>query len=89
MVLELAQGGTARVVETDGNFVTLLSSRAFPPGATLEGRDASGNYRVKVRRSRRVSEPEPMLFHVEGRWVSLSREQRQHVLAVRSSHSGS
>jgi hypothetical protein len=82
--LDLSAGGKARVIETDGNFVTLSSSRAFPPGSTLEGHGERGTYRVKVRGSRRVSPPdEPEIFRVEGRWVSLSRGQRQALLAHR------
>jgi hypothetical protein len=82
MEIQLVHGGTARVIDTDGNFVTLLSPQAFPPGSTLEGQHETVTYRVKVRGSRRVSAAaEPASFRVEGRWVGLSRSQRQRVLA--------
>jgi len=79
----LEKGGEARVVETDGDFITLESTRAFPPGAPLVARsegtgEAPGHdYRVKVRGSRRVSEG---LFRVEGRLVNLSRPERERLL---------
>ncbi len=82
MELELEGGGSAHVTESDGNFVTLVSTRAFPPGSTLRGQATTGGYRVKVRGSRRLPDAgELPRFQVEGRWVGLSREQRQHVLA--------
>jgi len=80
--LELGQEAPALVTETDGNFVTLSSPRAFPPGSTMVGTHATETYRIKVRGSRRVSAPnQPPCFRVEGRWVGLSRAQRQRVLA--------
>ena len=82
MKLELEREGTAIVTETDGNFVALSSSTAFPPGSTMVGTHAEQAYRIKVRGSRRVSVPnEPPCFRVEGRWLGLSRAQRQRVLA--------
>jgi hypothetical protein len=38
----LEGGGTARVVASDGQRVELQSSRAFPPGATLNGASQAG-----------------------------------------------
>jgi hypothetical protein len=79
----LEKGGEARVVETDGDFITLEATRAFPPGAPLvargegEGELPGAQYRVKVRGSRRIAEG---VFRVEGRLVNLSREQRERLL---------
>jgi hypothetical protein len=81
MQLKLLPDGTAEVVFTDGNQVTLVSDRPFPPGSTLEGQHEGSSYRVKVRGSRRVEEAgHATTYRVEGRWVSLSRAQRQAVL---------
>jgi hypothetical protein len=80
----LEKGGEARVVETNGDYITLESTRAFPPGAPLVGvsegnAEAPGSqYRVKVRGSRRIAEG---LFRVEGRLVNLSRPERERLLS--------
>jgi hypothetical protein len=75
----LEKGGEARVLETDGDRITLESTRAFPPGAPLiaQVEGSSDTYRVKVRGSRRISDA---LFRVEGRLVNLSREAREKLL---------
>lgn len=77
---ELSAGGTATLVDTDGDKVTLLSSRAFPPGSTLraEGTGDARAYAVKVRSCQKDGENG---FVVGGRWVSLSREQREFLRA--------
>jgi hypothetical protein len=80
LVLDLVRGGSAAVVETDGDRVTLLSSLPSPPGSTLELTLEGSSYRVKVRGCRRV-EPDDAerSFRIEGRWVSLTREGRARV----------
>lgn len=71
--------GEARLVETDGQRAVLESSQAFPAGATLIGRSESGvEYRVKVRGGRRIDE---RWFRIEGRFVSLTKPQREEILA--------
>ncbi len=72
LFVDLDGGGRARVMQTDGDRVTLSSDRAFPPGADLEGSSAIGRLRVKVRGSKRQGDE----FRVEGRFVNLSRAQR-------------
>jgi hypothetical protein len=76
----LDKGGEARVIETDGDRITLETTRAFPPGAPLlahvEG--SAEAYRVKVRSCKRT--PDDTLFRVDGRLVNLSREQRERLL---------
>lgn len=73
--LELEGGGRASVVETDGDRVSLRSTRAFPPGSPLSGTSPLGTLRIKVRSCRKEGD----VFHVDGRFVNLSREQRQRL----------
>jgi hypothetical protein len=76
--LDLARGGTAAVIAFDGEFVSVDSSRAMPPGSTLEGTAADGeHYSVKVRGCRRN---EAGTYRIEGRFVNLSRAQRERLL---------
>jgi hypothetical protein len=72
--------GEARLVESDGDWAVVESTQPFPIGATLCGSDpeTSTEYRVKVRAGRRVDET---WFRIEGRFVSLTREQRERLLA--------
>lgn len=83
----LDKGGEARVLESDGDHVSLESSRAFPPGAPLlaKGEGTGEPYRVKVRACRRTSET---TFYVDGRFVSLPREARERLLAALGGGSG-
>ncbi len=83
--LLLDGGGSAVITESDGAFVTLQASRAFPPGATLVGRERDGaaDFRVKVRGSARdPSAAEALPFTVRGRFVNLSREQRLRLVST-------
>ena len=92
--LSLPGGGEAEVVETDGARAVLVTSVPYPPGATLvgEGDGQLGACTLKVQRCRREprsdaplagapapGEPRPR-FRVEGRWVNLSRRQRERLL---------
>lgn len=79
IVADQARGqGEARVLETDGERVSLQSSLPFPTGATLVGIEPGSGveYRVKVRGGRREEDG----FRIEGRFVSLTKEQRAAVL---------
>jgi hypothetical protein len=78
--LSLANGGNAIVLESNGDFVTLLSSRAAPPGTPLVGDFEGGSYRVKVRGCRKTEEDSARPFRIEGRFQNLSRSQRERVL---------
>jgi hypothetical protein len=73
-------GGDARLVETDGDRVVVEATRPFPIGATLVALDpaTSVQYRVKVRGGRRTA---PGWFRVEGRFVSMTKEERAALLA--------
>ena len=75
--LVLARGGTALVLETDGDHVALLAVSASPPGSTLHARFGESSVAIKVRGSRRV-EPDAAgrTFRVEGRFQSLPRHVR-------------
>ena len=79
--LELEDGTRASILETDGDRVVLSAQKPAPPGATLRLKfvDESGSYQVKVRGSRRVEEEGIASFRIEGRWVNLTRVQRERV----------
>ncbi len=70
-------GGTAELLESDGERVVLSMQVPSPPGATLQmalvGESLACT--VKVLRCRR----EPSSFRVEGRFVNLSRALRQRI----------
>jgi hypothetical protein len=81
--LGLSRGGSALVTATDGERVSLLSSAASPPGSTLELSLDGKNLRVKVRSCRRLSQADAAgrAFEIEGRWLSLSRSDRERILS--------
>jgi hypothetical protein len=77
-VLELLRGGTAVIVEVTGEHVAVLSSLPSPPGSPLEATLGGQALRIKVRSCRRVDADEAgRAFRIEGRFVSLTREQRE------------
>jgi hypothetical protein len=82
--LELEDGTRASILETDGDRVVLRAEKAAPPGATLKLGFAleSGSYQVKVRGSRRLEDESTAGFRIEGRWVNLTRAQRERVCSV-------
>ena len=72
-------GGDVVLIETDGEWAVVEATQAFPIGATLRAVDATGaEYRIKVRGGKKVTEG---WFRVEGRLMSLTREQRERLLA--------
>ena len=75
----LSRGGTARLVATDGDVVSVLSSVSAPPGTPLEGALEGVGYRIKVRACRRTEEDPELPFRIEGRFQNLSRAQRERV----------
>jgi hypothetical protein len=83
LVLELEGGGTFTVVDTDGDLVVLSSTRALPPGAPARAHVAgdAATWVVKVRGSR----AEGSGFRVEGRFVNLTRAQRERALRAKPS----
>jgi hypothetical protein len=84
--LELEDGTRASILETDGDRVTLRAEKPAPPGATLKLRFVaeSGSYHVKVRGSRRVEDAGGACFRIEGRWVNLTRVQRERVMSEKA-----
>jgi hypothetical protein len=80
MEFALEDGSRASILESDGERVVLSAERAAPPGATLKLRVSAEaeSYDVKVRSCRREGEAEPS-FRIEGRWVNLTRAQRERV----------
>jgi hypothetical protein len=84
--LELKRGGDAFIVESSGDFVTLASVLSSPPGSTLEAVHTHGarsvTVRVKVRGCRRAGLPDGREgFRIEGRFVSLTRSDREILFA--------
>jgi hypothetical protein len=73
--------GQARLVETDGQRAVVESTLPFAAGATLVGIDpATGTeYRVKVRGGKRI---DATWFRIEGRFVSLTKAERELLLAA-------
>lgn len=82
--LGLSRGGSAVVTATDGEHVTLLSSASSPPGSTLELTLEGKSLRVKVRGCRRLPQQDAAgrAFRIEGRWLSLSRAERDRLLST-------
>ncbi len=84
--LELKRGGDAFIIEHSGDFVTLASVLSSPPGSTVESTYAGGarsvTVRVKVRGCRRDNLPDGRDgFRIEGRFVSLTRADRETLFA--------
>ncbi len=86
VALQLKRGGDAFITQHDGDFVVLASSAPSPPGSTVEASYAadarSVSVRVKVRGCRRESLPDGRDgFRIEGRFVSLTRNDREILFA--------
>lgn len=73
--------GQARLVETDGHHAVVESTLPFAAGATLVAVDpaTATEYRIKVRGGKRV---DSTWFRIEGRFVSLTRAEREVLLAA-------
>ena len=81
-VLELARGGTAAVLEVNGEHVVVLASLSSPPGSPLEATLDGATLRIKVRSCQKVEPDESgRAFRIEGRFVSLTREQREALIS--------
>jgi hypothetical protein len=84
--LQLKRGGDAFIVEHDGDFVVLASTAPSPPGSTVEASHTGGarsvTVRVKVRGCRRENLPDGREgFRIDGRFVSLTRSDREVLFA--------
>lgn len=73
--------GQARLVETDGHHAVVESTLPFAAGATLIAVDpaTTTEYRIKVRGGKRV---DATWFRIEGRFVSLTKAERELLLAA-------
>jgi hypothetical protein len=78
VLLQLASGGEAAIVENNGDHVTLRSSSASPPGSTLALVHEGLAIQVKVRGCKRLDDTS-MPFRIEGRLVSLTRAGREQL----------
>ena len=76
--LSLASGGSAAIIEVQGDHVVLRSSVASPPGSTLSLKHGEIPVLVKVRGCKRLDESE-LPFRIEGRLVSFTRAAREIV----------
>ena len=83
MTLEILGGGSAKLLSSEGEQGAIEMERASPPGSTVELVVAGAPLRLKVRQCRRVEAEGPLeskpRFRLDGRWVNLSRAQREHL----------
>jgi len=82
-------GGDAFIVEYSEEFVTVASTAPSPPGSTVEATQRSDarltTVRVKVRGCRREPLPDGREgFRIEGRFVSLTRADREALFGSQS-----
>lgn len=77
--LERASGGHVTLVRTDEVHVTISADVASPPGSSLEVLVEGAKVAIKVRGCRR----EGTRFLIDGRWVNLSRAQREAISRLR------
>jgi len=74
VLLSIASGGEAAIVENQGDYVVVRSSVASPPGSTLSLKHGELTVLVKVRGCKRLDGELP--FRIEGRLVSFTRAAR-------------
>jgi len=75
VLLSIASGGEAAIVENQGDYVVVRSSVASPPGSTLSLKHGELPVQVKVRACKRLDGELP--FRIEGRLVSFTRAARE------------
>lgn len=75
--LLLSSGAEVELVAFSGEFATIEAATAAPPGAPLELVVQGESARLKVRRCQRLEEGKSVRFRIEGRWMNLSRVQRE------------
>jgi hypothetical protein len=70
--------GSARLIESDGDWAVIEATHPYPIGATVRAVDDGGTeYRIKVRGGKKVGEG---AFRVEGRLLGMTREERERLL---------
>jgi hypothetical protein len=80
--LSWVDGGEAELVETDGQRVVVLSTRAAAPGQPLTARAALGSateVRIKVQGCRREADGR---FRIQGRWLDLNRAMCEEIVLL-------
>ena len=80
-LVDQGQGeGEARLLETDGHRAVVQSTLPFAAGATLLAIDPASQtkYQIKVRGGRRLDD---RWFRIEGRFVTMTKAEREHLLA--------
>lgn len=84
LVLTFPGRGAATVVESDGSVVLLDAGFSSPPGSPIVGTAEGGSYSYKVKvRSSKKQPGEPARFLIEGRFVDLTKAQRERVVTAR------
>jgi hypothetical protein len=72
-LLRTNDGAAVRLVASAGERGQLVMNRAAPPGTPLLlSNDAGLTLQLKVNRCQKVGSE----FHIEGRWVSLTRDDK-------------
>jgi len=80
-LIDQGQGeGDVRLLESDGHRAVVQSTLPFAAGATLLAVDPASQtkYQIKVRGGRRIDD---RWFRIEGRFVTLTKAEREHLLA--------
>lgn len=80
-LVDQGQGeGEARLLESDGHRAVVQSTLPFAAGSTLLAVDPARQtqYQIKVRGGRRIDD---RWFRIEGRFVTLTKAEREHLLA--------
>lgn len=73
MPLRTHDGASVRLLASAGERGQVLTNRAAPPGTPLMLVDDTGmKLQLKVNRCQKVGNE----FHIEGRWVSLTRDDK-------------
>jgi hypothetical protein len=79
--LSVTGGGSAAIVDKQGDHVTVRSSVASPPGSTLVLDHHGLSVQVKVRGCKRLDDGE-LPFQILGRLVSLTRAGREQLFGA-------
>jgi hypothetical protein len=82
LCLSLDAAHHATITTASDHDVALISTRPYPPGATLRGSAPESDlapYVIKVKACRRQAGSQPAVYEVRGRFVNLTRAQRQQL----------
>jgi hypothetical protein len=88
-IISISGHGAGRILSTDGARVVIEAETAAPPGASLscstEG--ATLLFKMKVSSCKRAQAGATARYVIEGRFVDVTREQREALAAL--AHGGS